>query len=76
MEPVIDFLAEEELKAAEQRVMQIFDVKQARQCHPVISKDARQARKKSKHVRVAELVKNLVKEEPAPVVDLLAVFGE
>ena len=47
-----------------------------RQCHPVISKDARQARKKSKHVRVAELVKNLVKEEPAPVVDLLAVFGE
>jgi len=34
MEPVIDFLAEEELKAAEQRVMQIFDVKQVRRNRP------------------------------------------
>jgi hypothetical protein len=59
METVIDFLAEAELKAAEQFVMQIFEVKQARQCRPVISKDARKARKADKHVRVAELVKDL-----------------
>ena len=60
MEPVIDFLAEEELKAAEQIVMQIFDVKPARQCRSVIGhKDAMEARKEGKHVRVAELVKNI-----------------
>ena len=60
MEPIIDFLAEEELKAAEKIVMGIFEVKQARHCRPVISrKDARKARKAGKHVRVAELVKDL-----------------
>jgi hypothetical protein len=59
MEPVIDFLAEAELKEAEQRVMQIFDVKQARPCHPVISKDARKARKAGKHERIAKLVVSL-----------------
>jgi hypothetical protein len=59
MKPVIDFLAEVELKAAEQFVMQKFDVKQVRQCRPVISKDAKNARKADKHVRVAGLVKDL-----------------
>jgi hypothetical protein len=60
MEPVIDFLAELELKAAEQFVMQIFDVKPARQCRSVSDrKDATKARKTGKHVRIAKLVKDL-----------------
>ena len=60
MQPVIDFLAEEELKAAEQFVAEIFEVKQPRQCRSVMDrKDARKERKVDKHVRVAELVKDL-----------------
>ena len=52
MVPVIDFLAEEELKTAEQIVMQIFEVKQARQMRSGMSPtDARKARRKGKHAR-------------------------
>lgn len=60
MEPVIDFLAEEELKAAEQIMMQIFDVKPARQCRS--AKDCKstiEARKEGKHERIAKLVVSL-----------------
>ncbi len=60
MQPVIDFLAEEELKTAEQIVMQIFDVKQVR---PVLSamdcKDVMKTRKEGKHERIAKLVVSL-----------------
>src|SRR5258708_1830816 len=60
MGPVIDFLAEEELKVAEQFVMQVFEVKQARQCRSVMGgKDARKAHKEGKHERIAELIKDL-----------------
>jgi hypothetical protein len=60
MEPVIDFLAEEELKAAEQVMMQIFDVRPARQCRSAMGcHNETKARKEGKHVRVAELVKDL-----------------
>jgi hypothetical protein len=60
METVIDFLAEEELKAAEQIVMQIFDVKPARQCRSMMDcKDEMKARKAGKHERIAKLVVSL-----------------
>src|SRR5205823_12414832 len=56
MQPVIDFLAEEELKAAEQIVMGIFEVKQVRQVRSAMDcKDAMKTRKEGKHVRVAGL---------------------
>jgi uncharacterized protein YdcH (DUF465 family) len=60
MEPIIDFLAEAELKAAEQLVAEIFDVKQARQCRSVIDrKNLKKARMAGKDERVAKLVNNL-----------------
>ncbi len=61
MGPVIDFLAEAELKAAEQFVMQAFEVKQGRRRvgHVMGCRDARKARKAGKRERVAGLVKDL-----------------
>lgn len=38
--------------------------------------DATKARKAGKRERIAAMLKNLVKEEPAPSVDLLGVLGE
>lgn len=35
--------------------------------------DATKTRKAGKHERIAKMLKNLVKQEPAPVVDLCAV---
>ena len=54
MEAVIDFLAEEELKAAEQFVRQAFDVKQPKQVRSVV-----EDRKAGKHERMGELVKDI-----------------
>ncbi len=60
MVPVIDFLAEEELKTAEQIVMQIFEVKQARPVRSAMDcKDEMETRKEGKHERIAKLVKDL-----------------
>lgn len=60
MQRAFDFLAEE-LK--EQRSGQ------------TTPKDATKARKAGKKERIAAMVKKLVKKQPAPVVDLLAVLG-
>ena len=57
MEPIVDFLAEAELKAAEQSVAEIFEVKQVRQCRSVIDrKDAMKARKAGKRERIAKML--------------------
>lgn len=37
-------------------------------------KHATKLRKEGKHERIGKMLKKLVKEQPAPVVDLLAVF--
>jgi len=54
--PIVDFLAEVELKAAEQSVMEVFEVKQAR-CRSVIG--PAKVRKAGKHERMGKLVKDL-----------------
>ena len=60
MKCIVDFLAEEELKATEQFVAEIFEVKPARQCRfEIMRKDAAKVRKAAKHERMAKLVKDL-----------------
>jgi|SRR5581483_3134804 len=58
VEPVIDYLAEEELKAAQQMVKEVFDVRPGhkRACHSVISPKTRKAGKRE---RMEELVVGL-----------------
>lgn len=54
MGKIVDYLAEEELKAAEQMVAEIFEVKPAKQmCRSAI------VRKVGKHERMEKLVKDL-----------------
>lgn len=63
MEPVIDFLAEAELKAAVQFVNFVNKTFEVKQCRSVISRkeatNARKARKAGKHERIAKLIEDI-----------------
>jgi hypothetical protein len=59
MEPVVDFLAEEELKTAEQLISHVFDVKQVRPVGSAMDREETAKARKAKHERMAKLVVSL-----------------
>jgi hypothetical protein len=56
---IVDFLAEAEMKAAQQVVEEVFHVTPARQCRRFVMGEEAKTRKAGKHERLGKLVKDL-----------------